>query len=92
MKNVLTFESFVEWLERQPKHREYPGYDWKNCAICQYLDHLGMAYQSATYDAWRETEDGEWHDLVPDLSILANHPQTFGAAAERARDYLRSAK
>jgi len=83
MKNLEA--QFADWVEKQPKDREYDYWDTGNCALCQGLREMGYQVRVAGGMTW-EDSDGHKH-LIPEkpMNALFERPWTFGALAERLR-------
>lgn len=79
MRNPLSIEAFADWLEKQPPEGEYDYCSFSRCAISQYCRWLGFK------DVWTSARIGFElaHHAVVDCD-----PQTFGAAAARAREAI----
>jgi len=88
MQNLLTFKAFTKWLDGKPKDETYDFRACRGCAIAQYVREVGVKNLfGASSTGWYDTEGPRHHVLIPDHSILSDWPQTFGAAAERAKAY-----
>ena len=86
MQNPLTFEAFTKWLDGKPKDETYDFRACLSCAIGQYVREVGVKnFFGATATGWFDTEQEHHHTLIPHHSIVSDWPQTFGAAAERAK-------
>jgi hypothetical protein len=88
MQNPLTFEAFAKWLDSKPKDETYVFTAGRGCAIAQYVKEVGVkSFDAAGCTGWFDT-DMRPHVLIPRGSIVADHPWTFGAAADRAKAFL----
>ena len=102
MRNPLSTEALVAWLEKQPADQ---AYDYDNCQEClfgQYLAHIGFnvalghVYISGTDAAGKRivrTLPKGWHHIARAGRIehIGRPPPpewTFGKALERAKKLL----
>lgn len=92
MKNILTLESFADWVEKQPAEKEYDFCDCCGCACHQYLSAIGLPVKYVSPNWWSDVFGAE-HPLPFGFNAAANgygEPRTFGALALRLRQSSRS--
>ena len=88
MRNPLTFEAFVTWLDSKPKDETYDFGACQDCAIAQYVKEIGVKdFRKAGSMGWHDVA-GDYHRLLPCPHIVGGGPWTFGAAAKRAKAYI----
>jgi len=92
MRNPLSLEAFAEWLEQQPAEKSYDFFEPANCAIAQYMRHLGFRHVVySTFDCRpMQGDDGPTlpREMI-DVVVRAAGEGTFGRAARYARLALR---
>lgn len=93
MRHPLSLEAFSAWLDQQPPEKEYDYTDPWNCAICQYLKHIGLKFDSvdpgyifATGDRVLAEIPEHWNEVSQSRRFIGK--ARFGEAAERARELL----
>ncbi len=93
MRHPLSLEAFAQWLEQQPAAEQYDFPNPYECAICRYLDHIGLARSRVDTDTIYGPDGNPimalpeyWNDVSKSCQI--NGLSTFGAAAARARALL----
>ena len=75
-----SIQTFIGWLETKNPHETYNYMDCSGgCLIGQYMTATGVGWSHGEYN---RQPDG-FHLIFGDVAI--GHPQTFGAALERAR-------
>ena len=78
---IYSTENFLAWLESQPRQKSYLYINPTNCAVTQYLQAHGVPIWDCILEVETIRALG-WEDIV------IARPQTFGAAAKRARYQL----
>jgi hypothetical protein len=82
--NPFTLESLIGWLKKMPANESYSFLDCKGeCLIGQYMTNLGLSWEK-DYD-YCDICEKIFDDQTAAMAVLAVHPQTFGAALERAK-------
>lgn len=76
MKNPLSLDAFIDWLEKQPAEREYDWWCPLSCLLAQYAKHIGFRH----YCELPLTALTSWENAV-----ARPRPHNFGAALGRAR-------
>jgi hypothetical protein len=77
---LMTIESLVAWLERQPPKQAYDWYAMDgSCLIGRYSADMGLP-------DWQRFHTQLFQNY--DLTIAATRPWTYGAALKRARARL----
>ena len=75
MKPQLTIEAFADWCEKQPADKRYNYENSSECAVAQYLTHLG----AVKVKLWSHEVEAAFGNVVDES------PWTFGALAARLR-------
>lgn len=82
MKDPLTLEAFMEWVDKQPAELEYNWSSFTECPIASYSRFIGMDDCS-----WADTPSlVKMHEYNGDDSVgykLMERPQTYGALSQR---------
>ena len=81
--DVFSMESFVLWLESQPRRGRYTYFITERCLLTQWLNSLGIYPQRS-------------RDYPPEISaycgpfarVAVGYPQTYSGALKRARKEL----
>lgn len=79
---VRSLAGFIAWLEQQQPDTQYQYTRPDRCAVAQYLKAAGEENYSLKAEAV--------HEMLGDGRIVNSHPETFGAALERARAFARA--
>ncbi len=91
----FSLRSLVEWLEMQEGETAYDYTEPKYCLLGQYVVASGGKYiPDYTIDGHTLDAGGfSLHAERPDLyEVVSEHPWTFGAALQRARNLLSEGK
>lgn len=78
MRNPLTTEALIDWLEKQNPTEEYCWWDPESCLLGRYAASLGLSYNDMP------------HALRWEYWIAFPNPHTFGRALKRARKLVAS--
>lgn len=89
MRNPLSLEGLIAWLEKQPAETTYHYMNTDDCLFCRYLRVCGFPLNSMGGDYWRDN-DGNKHALPKELQEVPLGATTYGAALERARQLAMS--
>lgn len=92
-KDRFKFANIIAWIELQPKDKVYDPWDCDNCLFAQYQAAIGMKerLRYGKFVAEFGTQN-KWDDSTATLvagHTTFCHPQTFGAALERARQLVK---
>lgn len=87
----FSLSSLIAWLEMQPADREYNFIDVTQCLLTQYFrSHSKRVWITSNLSVHYKWWLFSWVKPIPKkfFCIALEHPQTFGAALERARKAL----
>jgi hypothetical protein len=91
VKDIMSTESLVAWLETQPVDKTYEySNDYRPCLQAQYFAAMGRP--TRLLGNVRVVFEGEsgGHDIPHAFHLVAySAPRTFGAALERAKTFLK---
>lgn len=82
MKNVLSNDNLISWLETQDPEEKYNYYDAGECMAARYCHDFGIDYRSMLYHWSPKITDGFAARLE---SVAVRLPHNYGAALDRAR-------
>ena len=89
--DVFSVEGLLAWLDTQDPATEYDYFDTDDCLLCRYGRARGLKVKWAGGNSIRIGRIR--HEVFPENTFIAcADPWTYGAAAQRCRDYLARVK
>ena len=82
---IYSIQSFIAWLEKQPRGINYDWFDISDCVVCKYLKAKGLERPTLGpgYDKVFSSSD-EYR------SVAGAQPWTYGATLARAKAVAQS--
>ena len=86
--DIESVESLIAWLEEQNPNEKYSYINPRGCLLAQYFTAMGMVGVSVShfYYGGLGFHRKELPQHLHDIAFAS--PHTFGAALERAKEYL----
>lgn len=88
--DVFSLDGLIAWLEKQPADGAYDFWDYKNCALCQYLHAQGLVAEDGAvgepqenYRRMATAQSGDVHRVA--VGGNRKSDWTFGEMLSRAR-------
>lgn len=85
-KKILSLESLVEWLEKQPADEHYDWTDARHCCIGRWLSAMGTSDRDVFGKSNKLAMDDPFYEIA--VAGPSGDGHTFGSALKRARDAL----
>jgi len=89
MKNLT--KQFADWVNKQPRDKEYNYFDVQNCALAQFGKSLGYAEARGGSTEFVTGTRGHAIDVLDYTDprqhrMVCDFPWTFGALADRLKE------
>ena len=89
MSENLSIENYIDWLDQQPPEDEYIYDDTRGCLNYKFLSSMGHSLKFVTVHYWMD-ETCEMRSMPEHMiEVPVGHPRTYGAALERAKEYIK---
>ena len=84
MKNPMSLDGLISWLERQDRNVRYDYTNNFDCLLCRYFRAVGLAVHSMGTTCWYDADDNR-HPLPPKLNSVSVLNGSYGGALDTAR-------